>query len=223
MLSDFRMSRAPSDIVVSYNDCILRKEDVHLLEGPYWLNDAVIGFYFEYLSQKYKYSRTSLLFISPELTQLLKLTDSHEYRDFLDPLDAKFKHYIFFPLNDCNSRSSAGGSHWSLIVFSKFDKTCFHFDSSNGMNSYVARSFSRDIMNYLLDRNSGHYIEVECPHQENGYDCGLFVLCFSETVGEYLVQGRGDKIEDCKYDNVKKLVSEKRRSLLSLIDRLRRT
>ncbi|XP_014238385.1 sentrin-specific protease 8-like [Trichogramma pretiosum] len=212
------MSRSQSNIVVSYHDCILRKEDIHLLEGPHWLNDAVIGFYFEYLGQKYRYSR--LLFVSPELTQLLKLTDSSEYSVFLQPLEATYKDYLFFPLNDCSSRLSSGGSHWSLLVFSRSDKTCFHFDSSKGMNGMVARAFSRDISNYLLDR-TGQYVEIDCPHQENGYDCGLFVLCFAEVIAE-CIQKRY-KIEECKYDSVRRLVSEKRRSLLNLINTLKIT
>jgi sentrin-specific protease 8 len=34
-------------IVLSYHNSLLRKSDVALLEEPNWLNDKVIGFYFE--------------------------------------------------------------------------------------------------------------------------------------------------------------------------------
>ncbi|XP_001605290.1 sentrin-specific protease 8 [Nasonia vitripennis] len=208
-----------NDLILSYHDCILRRDDVNLLNGPYWLNDAVIGFYFEYLGQKYIEASSKLLFISPELTQLLKLTDPHEYPIFLDPIEAKKKEFIFFPVNDCNSRNTAGGSHWSLMVFSKTERTCFYFDSSYGLNTSVARDFSKGVMSYLLDKGTGQFVEVNCPQQENGYDCGLFVLCYADIITEFVL--KTSNVEGCDCDNVNSLVFEKRKSLKTLIERLK--
>ena len=183
-----RSQNRENDVVLSYHDYILRQDDVNLLEGPYWLNDAVIGFYFEYLGQKYKESKPKLFFTSPELTQLLKLTDPHEYPIFLDIIEAKDKDFIFFPLNDCNSRKSAGGTHWSLMVFSKSEKICYYFDSSRGWNSSFAKEFSRGIMSYLLEKTNGRFAEMDCPQQENGYDCGLYVHCLTDIISEYILE-----------------------------------
>jgi len=33
--------------VLSYHDTCLKESDVSLLEGPRWLNDKIIAFYFE--------------------------------------------------------------------------------------------------------------------------------------------------------------------------------
>ena len=35
------------EIVLNFNDSLLRKSDVDLLSGPYWLNDNLIAFAFE--------------------------------------------------------------------------------------------------------------------------------------------------------------------------------
>lgn len=35
------------DVVLSFNDSLVRQSDVKLLDGPYWLNDILIGFCFE--------------------------------------------------------------------------------------------------------------------------------------------------------------------------------
>ena len=35
--------------VLSYHDTLLKQSDVSLLEGSNWLNDKIIGFYFEYV------------------------------------------------------------------------------------------------------------------------------------------------------------------------------
>ena len=37
------------NIVNSIGDAVVRESDVKLLEGPHWLSDRIIGFYFEYL------------------------------------------------------------------------------------------------------------------------------------------------------------------------------
>lgn len=34
-------------IVLSYHNSLLRQSDFSLLDPPHWLNDRVIGFYFE--------------------------------------------------------------------------------------------------------------------------------------------------------------------------------
>ncbi|KAJ8669082.1 hypothetical protein QAD02_000341 [Eretmocerus hayati] len=205
--------------VLSYHDCLLRQEDLHLLNGPFWLNDALIGFYFEYLQHKYEDSKSKMLFLSPELTQLLKLTDSHEYGTFLDPISAKNMDYIFFPVNDCSSRESAGGSHWTLMVFSKPERTCFYFDSSSSSNTAAEADFSKGIMSYLLENGNGQFVEVKCPQQKNGYDCGLFVLCFTDVIAEHILEA--SQIEGCNCESVQSLVSRKRESLISLIHKLK--
>jgi len=35
------------ETVLSYHDSLLKKSDVDLLEGAGWLNDKILGFYFE--------------------------------------------------------------------------------------------------------------------------------------------------------------------------------
>lgn len=207
------------DIVLIYRDRILRQSDVDLLRGPHWLNDAIIGFYFEYLSKQYGNANFNLKFVCSEISQMLKLTDLPEYPIFLDPVDAKNNDFIFFPINDCNSKVSSGGSHWSLMIFSKNEKACFHLDSSHAMNSSVARDFSKKIMDYLLSGVKGQFFEVDCPQQDNGYDCGLFVLSFSNSISEQVL--KLGKVALCNYEKIKKKVETKRFFLLTLVEGLR--
>ncbi|XP_011504795.1 PREDICTED: sentrin-specific protease 8-like [Ceratosolen solmsi marchali] len=170
------------DVFLSYNNSLIRQGDVNLLRGPYWLNDTIIGFYFEFLEDKYEALMPEALFVCPELTQLLKVTASNEYSALLDPIKAKEKNWIFFPLNDCSSLERPGGTHWSLLVFSKVEKSCFHYDSSRGLNTSIAKDLSKKIMHYLLGNSDGNFIEIDCPQQDNSYDCGLFVLYFADNI-----------------------------------------
>ncbi|XP_043275985.1 sentrin-specific protease 8-like [Venturia canescens] len=206
-------------VELSYYDCLLRKHDLDLLRGSHWLNDALIGFYFEYLQHKHDDSREGkreILFISPELTQLLKLTEPQDYALFLEPLNAKECNYVLFPLNDCESRDAAGGSHWSLLVFSKKEKTSFHLDSCKGVNRKIALQFTNSIMDYFLGSSNTNFVEMpNCPQQDNGYDCGLFALCFAAIILQQVDKVSG--VEKCKFDGVRSLVRTKRNELLDLI------
>lgn len=210
-----------NDIVLSYHDYLLRESDVVLLERNDWLNDILIGFYFEYLNQQYmKDSKNRVLFIGPEVAQLLKMQDFSQYNIFLDPIDATNYDFIFFPLNDCD-RNEAGGSHWSLLIYSRIEKICYHFDSSSGINGFSAKTLARKVIKYFLDKQERKYIEMDCPQQNNGYDCGLYVLCFADVISRHAI--KNCKVSDCDCSTVPEIVSKKRSSLLKLIHDLKST
>ncbi|KAL7201891.1 hypothetical protein ACSBR1_033562 [Camellia fascicularis] len=40
---------AADEKILSYNDVVLRRSDLDILSGPYFLNDRIIEFYFSYL------------------------------------------------------------------------------------------------------------------------------------------------------------------------------
>ncbi|XP_011167463.1 sentrin-specific protease 8 [Solenopsis invicta] len=209
------------DIVLSYHDYLLRASDVTLLERNDWLNDIIIGFYFEYLNQQCKKdSQNRLLFIGPEVAQLLKMQDSSQYNIFLEPIEATSYDFIFFPLNDCDS-SEAGGSHWSLLVYSHIEKMCYHFDSSSGINSFSAKKLARKVTKYFLEKQEKRYIEMNCPQQDNNYDCGLYVLCLADVISRHAISS--SKISDCDCNIVTEMVVKKRTDLLKLIYDLRNT
>ncbi|XP_046435722.1 sentrin-specific protease 8 [Neodiprion fabricii] len=208
-----------NSIVLSYRDSLLRETDVQLLQGPHWINDAVIGFYFEYLGEKMDEQSEGLLFVSPELTQLLKLTDPSDYGMLLEPIRAKSRSFVFFPLNNCDDKESPGGTHWSLLVYSKLERICFHFDSSKGMNSQVARNFATSIADYFGIKRLGSYLEVDTPQQSNGYDCGLYVLCTTELVAIHAASK--SQVKGCDFLGLEALVNGKRKHLIELINYLR--
>ncbi|XP_031844910.1 sentrin-specific protease 8 [Nomia melanderi] len=188
------MAKKSSDeIVLCYYDCVLRRSDVALLQGTQ----------------------------CPELTQLLKLTEPSQYNIFLDSLNALECKCVFFPLNNCESRESAGGSHWSLLLYCKEEKTCYHFDSCKGCN-YAAK-FARNVLNYMLgnDEPNKKFLEPNCPQQDNGYDCGLYVLCLTDIITEYVL--KTGRVSGCDYSQTKSFVSKKRAQLLHLIDELKHT
>lgn len=140
---------AKASVVLSFHNILLHVSDVELLDGPHWLNDTVISFYFEYL-EKVVFSKTNnLLFVSPEVTQCVKMVKTEEIKTFLEPLGVIKKEIVLFALNDNDTPDIAGGSHWSLLVYSKPENCFFHLDSSSGTNHNVAWDFASHLIPYL--------------------------------------------------------------------------
>lgn len=178
------MSNDP--ISLNYYDSLLRSSDVELLRGPYWLNDQIISFYFEYLQQEKFSSNPNILFISPEVTQLMKLMHGQDLENLLNEIRVIDKDFVFFALNN-NETTNAGGSHWSLLVLSRPESTFFHYDSSNKSNFYNCEQFVRGIK-AALKATSFKLKSPKCLQQNNSYDCGIHVLSNADKLGEFVNQ-----------------------------------
>lgn len=185
---------------------------MELLTGPFWLNDQIIAFYFQYLeSDKYE-EDDRILFVSPQVTQLLKLSDPDDCRVLLEPLFPDEKRVILFAVNDNNS-SAAGGTHWSLLVFSRGEDTFFSFDSMNNLNHSATKKLVH-ILQKGLSRPFAELQRHDCTQQANGYDCGVHVLCNAETVCDHYLNSGAVR-------NTPRIsVYNKRRDILRLIVRL---
>lgn len=173
-------------IVLNYQNSLLRTSDVKLLNGPYWLNDQIISFYMEYLETDVYQNNKEILFVSPQVVQCIKLVSKEEMSIFLDPLHATEKKFIFFPLND-NDEDRAGGSHWSLLVFSRPEKKFFLFDSLNSIRIKSYFAFVRDLA-YAVQCPEFDIKSALCAKQTNGYDCGVYVLCFIENLAKQVTE-----------------------------------
>lgn len=178
-------------VVLSYMDSLLRQSDVDLLDPPCWLNDHIIGFAFEYFAcNQFRDFVDQVCFIGPEVAQFIKCTTSQEEMAlFLEPLNLPQKKVVFLAIND-NSSQTAGGTHWSLLVYVG-DKNCFsHYDSHTRSNSVHARRVAGKLEAYLGRRGSAAFAEEKAPAQQNSYDCGMYVICNAEALCQGYVRGQ---------------------------------
>lgn len=145
-----------------------------------WLSDQILAFYFLYLEhEKYKSLTNRLRFISPQITQWLKLGSVEEARNFLVTLNALTKEFLFFAVND--GHGNTNGSHWSLLVYSRASNTFYNFDSLNDLNHHATHQLVRNLKT-ALGCPLADFIQ-HCNHQQlNTNDCGLHVLCNAENV-----------------------------------------
>lgn len=182
------MDSKSNAVVLNFYESLLRDSDVELLKGPHWLNDTIISFFFEYLERLKFPKHKQLLFVSPEVTQCIKVMSDEEIDVFLNPLDAKSKDFIFFALNDNEQTEHSGGTHWSLLVLSQPEQLMFHYDSSRGANQDQAVYLSKKLLKYLGLQSYSNYAEGPCLQQRNGYDCGIHLLCNAELLAEFALK-----------------------------------
>ncbi|KAI1904392.1 hypothetical protein AGOR_G00005170 [Albula goreensis] len=176
-------------VVLSYQDSLLRCSDLALLEGPHWLNDQVIGFAFEYFATEcFKNLSDSACFISPEVTQFIKCASSQEELAlFLEPLGLPARRWVFLAVND-NSHQTAGGSHWSLLLYRRDGNRFCHYDSQSGSNSLHARRIANKLEAFLGTSGKVPFTEEPAPAQQNSYDCGMYVICNAEALCQFAGQ-----------------------------------
>jgi len=202
-------------VVASLEDSVVRESDLRLLDGPLWLNDQVIGFYFEHLFRSVFDCAEKICFISPEVSLFLKLVSKEEIPVFIEPLNLESKEVILLAVNNASDPSSPGGSHWSLLIYSAQARRFFHMDSSPGMNDDSARATARKVHEFLVnkERQSGLnlffdflFTDVEVLTQSNGYDCGIHVLSNAENATRhFLVYGGPEGLNKLDPNDVKNM------------------
>lgn len=158
--------------------------------------------------------KLSHLLIGSEVTQAIKMMENPDEITpiILEPLDAQNKSFIFFAIND-NSSDQAGGSHWSLCIFSKPDNTFFHFDSSGYSNHFPCETLV-NIMKKCLHCPKAELKKVDCLQQNNCYDCGIYVLCHADLASKTIMKSKSlAEVKKLQY----KTITTKRSELIEII------
>ena len=185
---------------LDYHDVIVSRDDLELLTGPFWINDVIISFVFEYYRQEIYAQHDSLAFLPPDFIQLIKLTDETDSLSFINSLDLFDKEIIFLPIND-HDQDTEGGTHWSLLVYFQSDNKFLHYDSQdNSCNFDQARIVAerlapvlvvpkqKDVSTRVGRRSSQNHQIIgsfeDFPKQENSYDCGLYVIMAVTIISE---------------------------------------
>lgn len=213
------------EIILSYHDTLLRSSDVELLHGPRWLNDNIISFWFEYLEHELYKDAASICFISPQIAQFIKSAYScnnvEDVTAMLESFDLGPKNLVLVPINDCDVNvNEAGGSHWSLLIY-RADKRIFeHYDSHKAsINSYHAHNVASVIYPLLkLENSEFNIVEMECTQQDNGYDCGVHVICNAEALCRKLFKRDSRHISEIASSTA---IKQARSDILRLISTLR--
>ncbi|KAJ3381668.1 SUMO1 sentrin specific peptidase 8 [Chytriomyces hyalinus] len=167
-------------IVASLCDASLRSSDVHLINGPHWINDAVIAYAFELLLHP-----SSSILMTPAVAHLLVNLDQESALGLSASMSLDKAETVFIPVNDSTELDSPGGSHWSLLVYSRAANAFFYYDSLNKYNISAAKRVQRRFAK-LIQKHKGdaapYFQEMDVQAQINGYDCGMYVIAMTQLL-----------------------------------------
>lgn len=196
----FGLGRQVSDpLVVSTNEACLHKSDLETLKHDEWLGDNVLAFHAEWLdalSGQLNHSGFSsqVKMFPPSVVELLVTLDSSAAAsDAASAVPKPKERFLILPVSDRYSPSSPGpaseGSHWSLLLVDAASGIGFHLDSLGDCNRTAANAVHSSILKLIQPPGSrrGHPppvpMKVDClQQQENGSDCGIYVLLLSSLL-----------------------------------------
>jgi sentrin-specific protease 8 len=214
-------SMGEDEKVLSYADVVLRRSDLKILQGHYYLNDRIMEFYFCYLSS---FSSPKILLVAPSVSfWILNAPDVRSLQLFVDPLNLPDKELVIFPVNDnIDVNMAGGGSHWSLLVYHRARNIFEHYDSHLQCNSLYAGKLFENIKSFMGPPASSSTLTLHfTPQQRNGYDCGVFVLAIVKELCACEGNISGDDWEAVLKSRVTtSAVGEMRSQILKIIDEL---
>ncbi|KAJ1786790.1 Cleavage polyadenylation factor subunit clp1, partial [Coemansia sp. RSA 2399] len=175
-------------LLLSYHNSALYTSDPLTLREGGWLSDAILGFYFEYLAHDVLAGNQTVLFLKPALVQCLRVHANAALHSAAVPPDTFKRELVFIPIN--GSAGNPDDAHWSLLVYVRRHKPTFHYFDSMANANYPHALAVKDALTGLLRRThrvpdteeDPPLITHSCPQQENGSDCGIFVVLFADIL-----------------------------------------
>ena len=180
------------EVILSTKNCSVTKKDISTLAPYTFINDLIISFYYEIIQERYPSKDITLLDPAVSMSFILNVNKGSE-EDIEDlkqciflPLELDKKKFIFAPIND-NTKVQyvCSGSHWTLNVIDVENKLIYYLDSNNG-DVDNAHTFHNTIE--LLFGKKFEFVDgLNHQYQTNSYDCGMFLLGFTELLVKYIV------------------------------------
>ncbi|WP_420965471.1 Ulp1 family isopeptidase [Bradyrhizobium sp. B120] len=148
-------------------------DSARLLGHTDWLGDEHIQRDYELLEQELRRSNPDLAartrFVDPLIATMLSHGDPGTVSRELRRLASAA--ILFVPVNDAAPGGRNRGSHWSFLLVDRRNQArpvAYHYDSNWGYNAGPAAR--------LADQLGANLERATMRQQDNGYDCGVFVL-----------------------------------------------
>ena len=180
------------EIILSTDNCEIKNSDISTLSPHTYLNDLIISFYYEILQKKYQSGLITLL--DPAVSMSIILDNSGNDDNIEDiknciflPLELDKKKFIFAPINDNKKiQYTCSGSHWTLNLVDVDNNVIYYLDSNLGDVSN-AHTFHKKLEKLFRKKFEFIYALQKDKYQNNSYDCGMFLLGFSEVLMKHIM------------------------------------
>ena len=201
---------AASTIYLCFHDSTLYQSDLVTFAEGNWLNDHSILFAYEYFHRiEFKDCGDDVLFMHPANTLILQYGDDEDFTNLSEGLCFESRKVVFIPVNNSLNDQLNKGTHWSLLVYVKSANKFLHFDSMGAasMNQQAAASIVQNLRTHVYP--GATYANGNAPKQQNGSDCGMYLLCTSQLLGQYFVEGvdlqNSRLLRECTQEHVQKM------------------
>ncbi|XP_019463572.1 PREDICTED: ubiquitin-like-specific protease ESD4 isoform X1 [Lupinus angustifolius] len=162
-----------------------------------WLNDEVINLYLELLKERERRESQKFLkchfFNTFFYKKLISGTNGYDFKSVRRWTSQKKLGYglhecdkIFIPIHK--------QVHWCLAVINNKDKKFQYLDSLKGVDTQVMKVLAKYFVDEVKDK-TGKDIDVsswekefveDLPEQKNGYDCGVFMIKYTDLYSRNL-------------------------------------
>lgn len=181
-------SHPQDEVLINAFGISITRKDVQTLRGLNWLNDEVINFYMNLITERslqnptYNSDLKCYTFSTFFYSKLLK--DGYaSLKRWTRKVDIFSHNLILIPVHL--------GLHWTLAVIDFNCKEIRYYDSMNGNNNDCLRALKNYLKDehqdkkstYPLDLTNWNCIHVKnVPQQMNGSDCGMFACKYAEYI-----------------------------------------
>lgn len=168
------------------------------LKHDEWLGDNVLAFHAEWLEAlggqlDHSGTSSSVKMFPPSVVEVLvTLDESATATDASSVVPRPKEHYLILPVSDRYSPASPGhasdGSHWSTLLLDAASGFAVHLDSLGDCNHTAASAVHSSALKLIhpeFFRKGIKPVPMKIDwlqQQENGSDCGIYVLLLSSLL-----------------------------------------
>mmetsp|Transcript_73245 Transcript_73245/g.171716 ORF Transcript_73245/g.171716 Transcript_73245/m.171716 type:complete len:187 (+) Transcript_73245:54-614(+) len=177
--------------LVSWKTARVTRDDLDLLCPGNWLNDAVIGFWTEYLSTAPPPAGLGdpdiLLVDAASANWMAAEDDEEDVADALTNLEVQRKKMVLVPVSDRQDKGESlyQGTHWALLALTREgEETCAgYYDSMGSSNLPQASALAKKIAG-ACDGNAGQNARDHTPTSQVrvAATCNSHVACALASV-----------------------------------------
>ncbi|KAG8286093.1 hypothetical protein J6590_067615 [Homalodisca vitripennis] len=133
-------------------------------------------------------------------------TDSEDTVKMRSSLALDTYDYVLAAVKNREDETREGGTHWSLLVYTRESNSYYHLDSVEPLNRPHAQRLAVALSGDL-DVN---VIQIQCRQQKSGVECGAYVVHYIELICSMIVSNISMKGDRCfnKSFSVNKIYSK---------------
>ena len=176
---------SPDEVLITKFKLSITRRDIATLLGDSWLNDEVINFYMNLLTERGEQdtSRPKVYAMNTFFMPKVLQQGQSGVRRWTRKTDIFSYDVIPVPVHVSNI-------HWCMAIIHLRDKYIRYYDSMGQPNRRVLEALVQYLKDESMDKRKeafsteGWLIESvpDCPRQMNGSDCGVFSCMFAEYI-----------------------------------------